>query len=141
MSALILPLLARDTVSGHLALTSSAPGAFDDPRLTDALTNLAALAVIARTNARLYGQMRQRADELNALWTVGEATASKLELTEVVDTLTDQVRLVMGGESCTLALYERGGDLSRLRRQGTAWREWALAEGKQTAAAAAPAIW
>ena len=128
-SALILPLLARDTVSGHLALTSSAPGAFDDARLTDALTNLAALAVIARTNARLYGQMRQRADELNALWTVGEATASKLELTEVVDTLTDQVRLVMGGESCTLALYERTGDLSRLRRQGTAWREWALAEG------------
>ncbi|MBV9848308.1 MAG: SpoIIE family protein phosphatase [Armatimonadetes bacterium] len=126
-SALILPLLARDTVSGHLALTSSASDAFDDPRLVDALTNLAALAVIARTNARLYGQMKQRVDELDALWTVGQATASKLEITEVVDTLTDRVRAVMGGEACTLALFERDGGARRLRRQGTAWREWALA--------------
>jgi serine phosphatase RsbU (regulator of sigma subunit)/PAS domain-containing protein len=126
-SALILPLRAHDTVSGHLALTSSAPDAFADPRLTDALTNLAALAVIARTNAQLYGKMSQRVDELDALWTVGQATASKLELTEVVDTLTDQVRQVMGGEACTLALFEDGtGGIRRLRRQGAAWQAWAL---------------
>ena len=130
-SALILPLLAHETVSGHLALTSSAPGAFDDPRLADALKSLAALAVIARTNALLYGNTRQRADELNALWTVGEATASKLELTDVVDTLTDQVRRVMGGEACTLTLFEREGDAQSLRWQGTAWREWALAASGQ----------
>ncbi len=127
-SALVLPLLAHDTVSGHLALTSSAPDAFSDPRLTDALTNLAALAVIARTNARLYGTMSQRVDELDALWTVGQATASKLELTEVVDTLTSQVRQVMGGEACALALFEaEPGDVRALRRQGAAWKEWALA--------------
>ena len=127
-SALVLPLTAHDTVSGHLALTSSAPGTFDDPRLVDALTSLAALAVIARANAHLYAKTNQRVYELNALWTVGEATASKLELIEVVDTLTEQVRGVMGGEACTLALFEKQGHSRRLRRQGAAYREWALAE-------------
>lgn len=127
-SALVLPLIALDTVSGHLALTSSAADAFSDPRLTDALSSLAALAVIARRNAHLYGQMSLRVHELNALWTVGQATASTLELTEVVDTLTEQVCAVMGGEACALSLYEKEGDVRRLRRQGAIWRAWALEE-------------
>ncbi len=120
-SVLALPLLARDFVSGHLLLTSSSPSAFDDPRLVDALRNLTALAVIARVNARLYGQMKQRADELDALWKVGQAIASKLELDDVVDTLTDRVRAVVAAELCTLSLYETdAGGARRLSLQGHA---------------------
>lgn len=127
-SALLLPLVARDLALGHLALSSSAPHAFDDPRLADALLNLTALAVTARINARLYGQMQQKADELHALWTVGQAIASKLELEEVVDTLTDRVRAVLNCDRCSVSLFEPEDGTLQVQGAGKAAARSAEAE-------------
>lgn len=128
-SALALPLVAGSAVSGHLVLTSPEPRAFDDPRLQDALTNLASLATIARANARLYGQTHQKAEELDALWTVGQAVVTQLHLRDVADTLTERVRAVFGAELCTLSLWETTPSGERhLRWQGSRYEEALLPE-------------
>jgi serine phosphatase RsbU (regulator of sigma subunit)/PAS domain-containing protein len=132
-SVFALPLVAGTVVTGHLLLTGLGADMFDDPQLQDALTNLTALATIARANARLYAQTRQRADELDALWTVGQAVVSQTHLHDIADTLTERVQAVFGAELCTLSLWEPvpGGE-RRLRWQGGRYDDALLPESDGT---------
>ncbi len=116
-SVLALPLVAGKKVGGHLVVTSSRPDAFGDARLQDALSSLASLAAIARVNAALYGETQRKADELDALWSVGHAVVSRLDLHDLADTLTQRVCAVLGAELCTLSLWEKAptGERSLIR--------------------------
>ena len=128
-SVLVLPLVAGNVVTGHLTLTSPDVAAFSDTRLQDALLTLASLATIAFANARLYAHTRQRAEELDALWTVGQAASTQLHLGDVTDILTECVRTTFGADLCTLSLWETAPNNGRcLRWQGHLYEEELLPE-------------
>jgi GAF domain-containing protein len=96
----------RKQVLGHLMLTSSREGAFGEGKLQDFLVILAALAAIALAHVSINAVSRQRAAEMEALWTVAQAAAAQSDLREFADTLTEQVRSVIGAELCTLSIWE-----------------------------------
>jgi PAS domain S-box-containing protein len=63
VSGLMLPLLARDRVSGILAIFTQSPHEFSAEEL-DLLTSFAAQAAVALENARLYAELKQAYEDL-----------------------------------------------------------------------------
>ncbi len=122
--AVRLPLSAQGEILGHLTLyADSLPEAGqkdgdggEQAALLSALSSLASLAAISIYNAQLYDRVQQRAQQMTTLWSVGKAISAHLDVGEIADALSDQVRQVLGAEMCVLSLYEGG----RLAPQGRA---------------------
>jgi hypothetical protein len=111
-SVMAVPLLARDTLVGVIAVVHRDPGhAFgeSDQRLLDLFARQTAVAV---ENARLYSAEHWRAEELAAVLDTMADLAGELELQTVLQTLLERAaRLleVTGGELAMLD--ERTGEL------------------------------
>ncbi|MGK7311726.1 MAG: GAF domain-containing protein [Candidatus Longimicrobiales bacterium M2_2A_002] len=111
-SVMAVPLIARDTLVGVIAVVHRAQGhSFDesDQRLLDLFARQTAVAV---ENARLYSAEHWRAEELAAVLDTMADLAGELELSTVLQTLLERAaRLleVTGGELAMLD--ERTGEL------------------------------
>ncbi len=123
-SLMCVPLRSKGAIIGVLEAVNRRRDSFHDRDLPlmEALANWAAAAI---DNARLYGQLRARADASAILLRVGEATSTTLELSEILKRVA---QLTMDGcavTACAIVLTpaslgDNGGSLptvSLARRQ------------------------
>jgi hypothetical protein len=66
-------------------------------------------------NARLYGEMQRRVNELEALTELAEAIARTETLEDLLPAVAGGARRLLDAEACHVYLIERGGDDLRLR--------------------------
>ncbi|MDR3709568.1 MAG: GAF domain-containing protein [Capsulimonadaceae bacterium] len=103
-----------DKVIGVLCIrrrTPAPPFSADDERLFGIFASQASMAI---KNARLYGELRSRVNELSTLSSLAEAISSKLDLDHVLNQLADDILNVVGYDRCLI--YLRDDDPQR------AWR-------------------
>jgi two-component system NtrC family sensor kinase len=106
-----LPLLAGDELIGTLVLVDDEKGAFDDDDLS-LLEELAGQAAAAIRNARLYGELAGRHNELAALYAVASIINQPLPLGELIDQVVAEVREVMRAEVAGVRLLDPFADLT-----------------------------
>ena len=108
-SWMCIPLVVKDKAIGVITIDKHQPGFYkeSDASVAMAFANYAAVAV---WNARLYTEKKRRADELAILYEIGLATASALELKELLPLIHRQISRVMDASTFYIALYdeERG---------------------------------
>jgi len=108
---LAVPLLSKDTVLGAISIYWDEVHS-PDQREIGLLTALAQQAAIAIENARLYEATRQQTSRLQALYEVGKALSSTLDLPQLLQQITDRAAEVIGADSC--AVWELNESEQRL---------------------------
>ncbi|MHB0912378.1 MAG: SpoIIE family protein phosphatase, partial [Armatimonadota bacterium] len=115
-SATIVPLTARGECLGVLAVFFG--GLYrpkeklqkEQMRLLDAFAGQATLAVdTAGVRGRALDYARESDDyarEIEIVWEIGQAVASKLELHELVDTLAEKLKAAVGAKTCSVLVYD-----------------------------------
>ena len=89
LDLIVIPLIARDRVTGVIELVNKRNGSFDedDRRLLEAV---AAQAAIAIENARLFEIESTGREQLEILYRVGQAINSTLDVDSILNCLTDE---------------------------------------------------
>lgn len=108
ISSLILPILTGENRLGVLVLDNfKTTGAFtaEDQALIASLTRQTALTL---ENVRLYQAAEQRAAQLLALTNVAGTITSSLQTDDLIDSLLDQVRVILPYDTGTLWLRQGG---------------------------------
>ncbi len=106
VTSVSIPLKEGTQVIGVLCFdTIDHPHPFDeqDRQLAELFANQ---AVIAIRNARLFGEIRQRVAELEALQAISLQVASTLELPTVLETITTNALTLTGASDCHIFLYD-----------------------------------
>lgn len=99
-----LPLRVKNQVVGFLNLNSVTPGFYT----LDHVHRLQAFAdqvAIAFENARLFSTVQRRADEITAIYQIGQAIASNLELNQVLKTLQELCIQILPIDVFYVAIY------------------------------------
>ncbi len=110
-SVMAVPLLLNGEVLGAIAVASTEPDAFDRDA-QQLLKRLAAQVVIAIQNATQYQAVARQRSHLEALHSATKAIASTLNLDQILAQLVEQVRHLVGTDTCSIALLdEETGDL------------------------------
>ncbi|MFB0536334.1 MAG: GAF domain-containing protein [Anaerolineae bacterium] len=106
-----LPLQTRERVIGVLNV-SRLPGspAFRQNDL-QSLSTLCGPIAIAIENARLYAESRQQADELIALWHIGQDISSTLDQQTVLERIAHWARQLINSDGVVLYLLDSRADL------------------------------
>ncbi|TEU18828.1 MAG: GAF domain-containing protein, partial [Anaerolineales bacterium] len=109
--AVYLPLQARGQVIGVLNV-SRLPGspAFGQNDL-QLLSTLCSPIATAIENARLYAESRQQADELIALWHIGQDISSTLDQQTVLERIARWARQLIGSDGAALYLLDSKVDI------------------------------
>ena len=105
-SLVFAPLISGDRVFGRISLQNlDRKAAFSeaDVRL---LTTLASSLSVALENARLVDETRQRAAELSTINEIGQATASLLDLDQLIALAGDQMAATFKADIAYVALYD-----------------------------------
>ncbi len=132
-SELSVPILVGGDIVGVLDVQSPQLDAFErnDVIVMEALGNQIAAAI---ENARLYKEAQRRAAELDALNYTGRAIASTLDLDQVLVTVLEEVRCLLGvlASSVWLIDLETGGLVCRQSAgpRSETVRGWRLAPGQ-----------
>ncbi|MGB9724522.1 MAG: GAF domain-containing protein [Chloroflexia bacterium] len=101
-----VPMLFRERVVGVIAVQSyTREGAYDEGHLR-ILSTIASQAAVAVQNARLYREARRRAEEMEALYRIGAASAGRLSLEEILQSIYEQAGVVMDTSGFYVALYD-----------------------------------
>jgi signal transduction histidine kinase/uncharacterized protein YigA (DUF484 family) len=126
------PIIVRDQVIGFLSVDSSIPDFFQQHQL-EPLRAFANRAAIAIENAHLYKQVqehaneleervavatkeiRQRADELSALYEVSRDLAATLDLDTLLPAVARRVTAVLGADRCAVFLFDESARVLRAR--------------------------
>ncbi len=106
-----VPLIAGGEVIGLYSMDKSEPQFFSEAhcQLAEAL---AAQASIAIQNARLYEETRRQAEELTALNAVSQAIAASLDLSEILNLITEHAMQLLQAVAALVVLCdETRGDL------------------------------
>jgi signal transduction histidine kinase/HAMP domain-containing protein len=119
------PIVVCDQVIGFLGVDSSIPNYFQ-PHQLEHLRAFASRAAIAIENARLYQQIReyatelearvaaatqeirQRADELAALYEIGKEITATLDLDRMLRTIADEAVRLVGADKSLILLVDAG---------------------------------
>lgn len=109
---LFAPLRAGDILCGWLVLGPRSSGQTYTRQDLGFLSALMDQSCVALENARLYGEMRQRATELALVAMVSSAISSSLELEQVLETIVESVIQVIGCDKS--AIFEVSEDGARL---------------------------
>ena len=112
-SYLGVPILVGETAIGVISVQSTAAeGRFgeDDVRL---LATIAANVGTAIHNARLYRESHRRADEMAALADVGREISATLDLTAVLERITEQAQALLAAGSSAVYLAQPDGSTFR----------------------------
>jgi signal transduction histidine kinase/predicted Fe-S protein YdhL (DUF1289 family) len=105
------PLCIRNQAIGFLNVASATPGFYSqtDAELLQAFAQQAAIPI---ENARLYEEIRQRADELTTLNEISHTIASSLNLQETLTIITSHATRLLGVAAASVALRDEAhGDL------------------------------
>jgi len=109
--AVCLPLQTRGEVIGVLSvsrLPNSPAFRQNDLQLLSTLCSPIATAI---ENARLYAESRQQADELIALWHIGQDISSTLDQQTVLERIARWARQLTGSDGVALYLLDPNSDL------------------------------
>jgi signal transduction histidine kinase len=101
----VVPLLHRDAALGTLLVFRRERLPFDG-RHVELLETFADQAVIAIENARLFGELQERVEELQALGKVGQAISSSLDLPTVLTTIVANATRLSGADSGIVYEYD-----------------------------------
>jgi two-component system NtrC family sensor kinase len=88
LSDIAVPLVFKNRVLGVLTLSSQKPDAYSEHDL-EVLGQVAGQLVAAIENARLFGELERRLDEVQALFTVGQSLVTTLNLDKVLSLIVD----------------------------------------------------
>ena len=88
LSDIAVPLVFKTRVLGVLTLSSRKLNAYSDHDL-GILRQVAGQLAAAIENARLFGELERRLDEVQALFTVGQSLVTTLNLDEVLSLIVD----------------------------------------------------
>ena len=107
-SELAVPLIVEGETLGVVNVNSARAGAFTqaDLELLIMLTSQSAQVI---RNARLFDTVRQRAEELGALFTVGKSIAGTLNLERVLSQVVEEAARLMNTQICSLMLLSEDG--------------------------------
>ncbi|HZO29670.1 MAG TPA: GAF domain-containing protein, partial [Chloroflexota bacterium] len=100
-TVLCVPMLRRDNLLGVFALNRPDVNPYSE-RQVELVETFADQAVIAIENVRLFGELRDRVEELQALGEVGEAVSSSLDLQEVLTTIVSHATRLVGADGGTI---------------------------------------
>lgn len=106
--ALVVPLWGKATVVGTVAVARTMPFGDDDVRLLAAIGSEIAVAV---ENARLFGEVRRRAAELETVQQVGEAMMRSLEPNQIASETALRLSALLNCDGARI--YTREGDTLR----------------------------
>jgi len=102
-----VPLRSGDKVVGIIALASDRDsGRTFSEEEVELLDRFAQLASIALDNARLFEETQQRLRELAAINSIGQALASQLEVSAVIDLVGEKLRELFGAQYIYVALHD-----------------------------------
>jgi signal transduction histidine kinase len=102
---LAVPIRLGSKVVGVLDLQSGQVDAFR-PQDVATIELLADQLSIAIENARLYGEIRQRVEELTTLNKISQAVSSTLDLRETLTIITDHTTRLLGVAATSVVLYD-----------------------------------
>ncbi|HUL94820.1 MAG TPA: GAF domain-containing protein [Usitatibacter sp.] len=102
---MVAPLLAGDEVKGAMAVWRTGGKPFDDDDL-EFLVGLSRQAAVAIENARLFAESQRRAAELDAVNTVSQQVAGKLDLDALIEGVGDEVRGLFKADIAYVALLD-----------------------------------
>jgi signal transduction histidine kinase len=113
-SELAVPLIIEDRIIGVLNVDSVHNDAFSqtDLELLVALANQSARVI---HNAQLHAQIKRKALELASLFSVGQVIVSSLDLSEVLERITQKAVELMEVKLCSLMLLDESGDELSIR--------------------------
>jgi len=100
-----VPLIVQDRVIGMLALDSMQKD-FYTSHHADLVTAFADQVAIVLENARLFTIQKQRAEELETLFSTSSAMSAYIELDQVLSEITRQTTATLNGTSCYVSLLE-----------------------------------
>ncbi len=103
------PLVVNGEPIGTIYAARQQPGTFTQEHL-DFLTITATQVAAAVHRARLLDQARQRAEEMETLYTIGAVIASSLDIDHVSQTIYEQASRIMDTSAFFVALYEPEAD-------------------------------
>jgi len=106
-----LPLQIRGRAIGVLNISRLPDGPAFGPNDLQLLSALCGPITIAIENARLYAESRQQADELIALWHIGQDISSTLDQQTVLERIARWVRQLIGSDGVALYLLDSKADL------------------------------
>jgi len=89
-------------------------GIAPDKTVEEFLRLIAMYAGSVISNARLYGALQRRVEELTVLYEVGHSLASTLDLDRVLGRIVDGIVRLTGCEACSIMLLD--GDVLRIRK-------------------------
>lgn len=101
-----VPLIRRDKVLGAVVFSITEPGRFFDPVAIERVEILLASGTTAVENARLAEEMRQRAEELEVLWSISQAVTENLEPTAVLERIAHGARELLAADAASVMLYD-----------------------------------
>lgn len=105
-SEMAVPLRVEGKIIGVLNLDSNRKNAFS-PKDLDLLMALANQSARVIHNAQLHARLKKKAQELESLFSVGQALVSSLDLGEVLDRITKEVVQLMDEvKLCSLMLLD-----------------------------------
>lgn len=114
-SLLSVPIVRKDgDVIGVISAHTEAPREFTADEV-DFLVTAASLVAGAIENASLYGEMRRRVRELEALTELAEAIARVETIEELLPAVADGARRLLDAEACHVYLIDAGADQLGLR--------------------------
>ncbi len=100
-----VPLLVGDRVVGVISMQSSRPNAYH-PEQIRLLETIATQAAGAIENARLFEEVRLRAEEMTALFDIGITVTSGLDMEQVLRTLLEKCRQVLPVEAFYIGILD-----------------------------------
>jgi signal transduction histidine kinase len=113
-SILVLPLKARGRTLGTLSAYTRHPNAFHS-RQVELLAIFANQASMSLDNARLYGELQSRVEEMVGLQRLGTVLLEERDFDRVLHAICQQLQRLTDAEGCGLALLEDDPDHLELR--------------------------
>jgi len=106
-SALMVPLISKDTVVGVLKLGSSEPDTYSERDVALA-QRVAAQIAGAIANSRLYTDLEREAHEREVLAEIGRVVSSTLDIEEVYERFAELVMDVVSFDRIVIAIVDEG---------------------------------
>ncbi|MBN1119589.1 MAG: GAF domain-containing protein [Anaerolineae bacterium] len=100
-----MPIRSEGEVIGILNLDSAAPNFFTEVH-AERLKAFADQAAAAIKNANLYTKSQQRNQQLALLNRITRISAAVLEMTDLLQALSDSIAMLIGGDGCFITLWD-----------------------------------
>ncbi|MCH8475899.1 MAG: GAF domain-containing protein [Opitutales bacterium] len=108
-SEMAVPMTERGNVIGVVNVDSDVIGAFDENDLK-VLTLMTSEAAKVTRNLWLIQKLRTKANQLEAVISIGQGLVTKMEIQEILDRITEEARQIVGCRLCSISLLDESGE-------------------------------